>query len=265
MPVTQAQAKRAAPINGPASPCSAWVPPVSAGSSPQDNFLLAALADADVKRWSHRLECVDMPFGQVLGESGCSFEHVYFPTTSIVSLLSLTSNGARAEVASIGNDGVVGMPLLMGGMSSIGRAVVQSGGEGYRLTSELLTDEFNRGGAVMHLLLRYSQALLTQIAQTAVCYRHHAVEQQLCRVILSTLDRTQGRLLPMTQILLAGTLGVRRESVAMAAAALQRDGLIRNRRGCVEVLDRAGLENRACECYGVVKRECDRLRLLAKQ
>lgn len=265
MPVTQAHAEHVATIDGRPSPCSAWVPPGSAGPTPQDNHLLGALADVDLKRWSRRLECVDMPFGQVLGESGCSFEHVYFPTTSIVSLLSVTSNGARAEVASIGNDGVVGLPLLMGGMSSIGRAVVQRGGEAYRLTSELLMEEFNRGGEVMRLLLRYSQALLTQIAQTAVCYRHHAVEQQLCRVILSTLDRTQGRLLPMTQVLLARTLGVRRESVAMAALALQRDGLIRNRRGCVEVLDRARLENRACECYGVVKRECDRLCRLARQ
>ena len=200
-----------------------------------------------------------MPLGQVLYEAGSDLNHVYFPTTCIVSLLNLTSNGACAEFATVGNDGVVGVPLLMGGISTNGRAVVQSAGYGLRLHRQVINDELNAGGALMQLLLRYTQALLTQVAQTALCNRHHAVEQQVSRLILQNLDRVQGNCLQMTQELLAGKLGVRRESVTLVALTLQRDGLIRYARGRIEVLDRQGLEDRACECYAVVKLECDRL------
>lgn len=236
---------------------SAPASPLEAG--PQGNRLLAALPASDWRRWSQRLQLVQMPFGQVLYESGRSLDHVHFPTTSIVSLLNLTADGACAEVATVGNDGVVGVPILMGGISTNGRAVVQSGGQGYRLPGEVVIDEFNRGGAVMQLLMRYTQALLTQVVQTATCTRHHSIDQQVCRLILSSLDRVQGNELQMTQDHLAGKLGVRRESVTVVALALRRAGLIRYARGHIEVLDRAGLEDRVCECYGVVKVECDRL------
>ena len=226
---------------------------------PRGNQLLAALPAADLQRWSDRLELVDMPLGQVLYESGHYVTHAYFPVSAIVSLLNLTSDGACSEVATVGHDGVVGLPLLMGGISTNGRAVVQSAGQGYRLRGEVVIDEFNRGGAGMQLLLHYTQALLTQMAQAATCNRYHSIEQQVCRLLLSSLDRVQGNELHMTQELLAGRLGVRRESVTAAALALQRSGLIRYARGHVEVLDRAGLECRVCECYGVVKNECDRL------
>lgn len=224
-----------------------------------DNRLLAAMPACDWEHLSQHMELVEMPLGQVLYESGDDLNHVYFPTTSIVSLLNLAANGACAEFATVGNDGVVGVPLLMGGVSTNGRAVVQSAGHGYRLNRQVLVDELNAGGAVMQLLLRYTQALLTQVAQTALCNRHHAVEQQVSRLILQNLDRVQGNSLFMTQELLAGKLGVRRESVTLVALALQRDGLIRYARGRIEVLDRGGLEERACECYAVVKHECDRL------
>lgn len=223
------------------------------------NQLLAALPAAELQRLSRALELVEMPLGQVLYESGRRLNQVYFPSSAIVSLLNLTADGACAEVATVGNDGVIGVPLLMGGVSTNGRAVVQSAGLGYRVTGQVVIDEFNRGGAVMQLLLRYTQALLTQVVQTAICNRHHAVDRQVCRLILMSLDRVQGNSLQMTHELLAGKLGVRRESVTAAALALQRAGLIRYARGRIEVLDRASLEDRACECYGVVKRECDRL------
>ncbi|WP_332746000.1 Crp/Fnr family transcriptional regulator [Hydrogenophaga sp.] len=223
------------------------------------NHLLAALPAGDWERWSDQMELVDMPLGQVLYESGSDLNHVYFPTSAIVSLLNLTASGACAEFATVGNDGVVGVPLLMGGISTNGRAVVQSAGRGYRMNRQVVIDELNAGGPVMQLLLRYTQALLTQVAQTALCNRHHSVDQQVCRLILLNLDRVEGNCLQMTQELLASKLGVRRESVTLVALALQRDGLIRYARGRIEVLDRQGLEDRACECYAVVKLECDRL------
>ena len=235
----------------------------AAEGDPTDNQLLAALPAAVWQSWSDQLEWVDMPFGLVLSDSGSRFTHVHFPTTAVVSLLVLMANGDCAEAAIVGNDGVVGVPLLMGGISTIGSAVVQVAGQGYRLKSEVVTDTFNRGGATMQLLLCYSQALLTQMAQTAACNRHHTVDQQVCRLILLNLDRVQGNLLHLTQELLAGKLGVRRESVTEVALALQRAGLIRYARGSIEVLDRGGLEARACECYGVVRRESDRLLGLA--
>lgn len=223
------------------------------------NRLLAALPACDWQHLSQHMELVEMPLGQVLYESGDDLNHVYFPTTAIVSLLNLAANGACAEFATVGNDGVVGVPLLMGGMSTNGRAVVQSAGHGYKLNRQVIVDELNAGGALMQLLLRYTQALLTQVAQTALCNRHHSVEQQVSRLILQNLDRVQGNSLFMTQELLAAKLGVRRESVTLVALTLQRDGLIRYARGRIEVLDRCGLEERACECYAVVKQECDRL------
>lgn len=235
----------------------------AAEGDPTDNQLLAALPAAVWQSWSDQLEWVDMPLGLVLSDSGSRFTHVHFPTTAVVSLLVLMANGDCAEAAIVGNDGVVGVPLLMGGISTIGSAVVQVAGQGYRLKSEVVTDTFNRGGATMQLLLCYSQALLTQMAQTAACNRHHTVDQQVCRLILLNLDRVQGNLLHLTQELLAGKLGVRRESVTEVALALQRAGLIRYARGSIEVLDRGGLEARACECYGVVRRESDRLLGLA--
>lgn len=224
-----------------------------------DNQLLAALPAADRARWSDMLELVDMPLGKVLYESGQGVRHVYLPTSSIVSLQNQTAGGHCAEVAAVGNDGIVGVPLLMGGVSTNGRAVVQSAGSGYRMRGQVVIDEFKRGGAVRRLLLHYIQALLTQIAQTATCNRHHSIEQQLCRMILASLDRVQGSNLRATQEMLAIRLGVRRESVTAAALTLQHAGLIRYARGRLEVLERTGLEARVCECYGVVKLECDRL------
>ncbi|MBI5256618.1 MAG: Crp/Fnr family transcriptional regulator [Burkholderiales bacterium] len=240
-------------------PCLRLKPAVPAGLALQDNQLLAALPAADRARWSEQLEPVEMPLGQVLYESGHGVSHVHFPTSAIVSLQNQTADGHCAEVAAVGSDGVVGVPLLMGGMSTNGRAVVHSAGQGYRMRGHVVIEEFNRGGAVMQLLLHYLQALLTQITQTATCNRHHSVEQQLCRLLLLSLDRVQGTDLQATQEMLAGRLGVRRESVTAAALTLQQAGLIRYARGHVEVLERAGLEDRVCECYSVVKLECDRL------
>lgn len=231
--------------------------PIDAG--PRGNRLLAALPDADWQRWLPHLEHVEMPLGQVLYESGSTIRHLHFPTTSIVSLFNLTADGACAEVAAVGNDGAVGAPLLMGGGSTNGCAVVQTAGQGYRLKGSVAIDDFGKGGAVMQLLLHYLQALLTQIAQSATCNRRHTVDEQACRLILLNLDRVQGNVLHLTQEQLASRLGVRRESITAVALALQRAGLIRYARGRVEVLDREGLEDRACECYGVVKRECERL------
>lgn len=200
-----------------------------------------------------------MPLGQVLYESGSTLRHVYFPTTAIVSLLYVMENGASAEIAVVGNEGIVGISLFMGGGSTPSRGVVQSAGEGFRLSATMIKDEFNRAGPVMHLLLRYTQALITQMAQTAVCNRHHSLDQQLCRWLLLSLDRLQGTELVMTQELIANMLGVRREGVTESALNLQRAGLIRYSRGRINVLDRKGLEDRTCECYAVVKKEYDRL------
>lgn len=200
-----------------------------------------------------------MPLGGVVYESGSRQDHVYFPTTCIVSLLYVMADGASAEIAVVGNEGVVGVALFMGGETTPSRAIVQSEGYAYRLTGQLMKEEFNRAGAMQHLMLRYTQALLTQMAQTAVCNRHHSVEQQLCRWLLLSLDRLPSNELTMTQELIANMLGVRREGVTASAGKLQSAGLIHYHRGRITVLDRPGLEARACECYAVVKREFDRL------
>jgi CRP-like cAMP-binding protein len=223
------------------------------------NHLLAALPDLEWQRWQPHLEAVEMPLGQVLCESGSTLSHVYFPTSSIVSLLYVMENGASAEIAVVGNEGLVGISLFMGGESTPSRAVVQSAGWGVRLSAEQMKDEFGRAGPVMHLMLRYTQALITQMAQTAVCNRHHSLDQQLCRWLLLSLDRLAGNELVMTQELIANMLGVRREGVTEGALKLQLAGLIRYARGHITVLDRPGLERRTCECYAVVKREYDRL------
>jgi CRP-like cAMP-binding protein len=202
---------------------------------------------------------VPMPLGEALYESGSRLQHVYFPTTSIVSLLYVLEDGASAEIAVVGNEGILGISLFMGGETTPSRAVVQSAGHGYRLKAQVLKQEFNRAGPMLHLLLRYTQALITQMTQTAVCNRHHSVQQQLCRWLLLSLDRLSSDSLTMTQELIANMLGVRREGVTEAAGKLQRAGLIRYRRGRIDVLDRPGLERTVCECYAVVKREFDRL------
>jgi CRP-like cAMP-binding protein len=221
--------------------------------------LLAALPDSVWNHWLPQLEAVQMPLGEVLYESGVTLSHVYFPTTAIVSLLYVMEDGASAEIAVVGNEGIVGISLFMGGGSTPSRAVVQSAGLGLRLKARVLKDEFNRAGPVLHLLLRYTQALITQMAQTAVCNRHHSLDQQLCRWLLLSLDRLQGDELVMTQELIANMLGVRREGVTESALKLQTAGLIRYARGHITVVDRAGLELRTCECYAVVKKEYDRL------
>jgi CRP-like cAMP-binding protein len=226
---------------------------------PHMNRLLAALPQRERERWLPRLERVDLPLGEVIHEAGRTLGHMYFPVTAIVSLLHVMENGASAEVAVVGNDGLVGVALFMGGGSTPSRAVVQSAGTCYRLKAEVVLEDFNRAGAVMHLLLRYTQALFTQMAQTAVCNRHHLVDQQLCRWLLLSLDRLPGHELLMTQELIANMLGVRREGVTAAALKLQDAGLIRYSRGHISVLDRQGLEARTCECYGVVRKEYERL------
>ena len=222
------------------------------------NHLLAALPDDAWARWQPQLERVDMPLGQVLYEPGSTLSHVYFPYSAIVSLLYMMESGASAEIAVVGNDGIVGISLFMGGNSTSSRAVVQSAGEGCRLKSQVIKAEFTHA-PVMHLLLRYTQALITQMSQTAVCNRHHSLDQQLCRWLLLSLDRLKGDELVMTQELIANMLGVRREGVTEAALKLQAAGLIRYARGHISVLDRPGLEQRTCECYAVVKKEYDRL------
>jgi CRP-like cAMP-binding protein len=227
--------------------------------NPKTNHLLAALPDAEWQRWQPQLESIEMPLGQVLYESGGTLSHVYFPTSAIVSLLYVMENGASAEIAVVGNEGIVGISLFMGGGSTPSRAVVQSAGEGFRLKAQTMKDEFNRAGPVLHLLLRYTQALITQMAQTAVCNRHHSLDQQLCRWLLLSLDRLHGNELVMTQELIANMLGVRREGVTEAALKLQKAGLIRYARGHIAVLDRESLQKRACECYAVVKDEYERL------
>lgn len=226
---------------------------------PRQNHLLGALPTPDFERMQRALKLVALPLGQVLYESGSRLRQVFFPTTSIVSLLYMMADGASAEIAVVGNEGIIGVSLFMGGETTPSRAVVQSAGYAYQLTGKLLKAEFTRGGAMQHLLLRYTQALLTQMAQTAVCNRHHSLDQQLCRWLLLSLDRLSSNELVMTQELIANMLGVRREGVTQAAGELHRAGLIKYSRGRITVLDRAGLENRTCECYAVVKKECDRL------
>jgi len=232
---------------------------MAASAEPSQNHLLGALPPAEAQRWMPLLESVDLPLGHVLYESGGSLAHVYFPTTAIVSLLYVMESGASAEIAVVGNEGIVGVSLFMGGESTPSRAVVQSAGRGFRLEAKIMKDEFNRAGPVLHLLLRYTQALITQMAQTAVCNRHHTLDQQLCRWLLLSLDRLQGNQLVMTQELIANMLGVRREGVTEGALKLQHAGLISYARGHITVLDREGLEKRSCECYTVVKKEYNRL------
>jgi CRP-like cAMP-binding protein len=223
------------------------------------NHLLDALPLAEMQRWLPLLESVDLALGEVLYESGATLSHVYFPTTAIISLLYVMENGASAEIAVVGNEGIVGISLFMGGESTPSRAVVQSAGKGFRLKAQTMKEEFNRAGPVLHLLLRYTQALITQMSQTAVCNRHHSLDQQLCRWLLLSMDRLDGNQLVMTQELIANMLGVRRECVTEGALKLQHAGLIQYARGHITILDRAGLEKRSCECYGVVKQEYDRL------
>jgi CRP-like cAMP-binding protein len=227
--------------------------------SPPQNHLLAALPETELERLLPHLEVVPMELGGVLYESGSRLRDVYFPTNSIVSLLYVMTDGSSAEIAVVGNEGIIGVALFMGGETTPSRAVVQSAGSAYRLKGKLLKQEFNRSGALQHLLLRYTQALLTQMAQTAVCNRHHSVDQQLCRWLLMSLDRLPSNSLTMTQELIANMLGVRREGVTEAAGKLQDIGLIHYSRGRITVLDRPGLEAKACECYQVVKSEFDRL------
>ena len=231
----------------------------STARDPKDNHLLAALPQTDYQALVPFLERVRMPLGQAVYESGGAQGYVYFPTNSIVSLLYVLEDGDSAEIAVTGNEGLVGIALFMGGETTPSRAVVQSAGEGYRLRASVLKKQFERGGELQHLLLRYTQALITQMTQTAVCNRHHAVDQQLCRWLLLSLDRLPGNELVMTQELIADMLGVRREGVTEAAGKLQSEGLIHYSRGHISVLDRRRLEARVCECYAVVKREYDRL------
>jgi CRP-like cAMP-binding protein len=230
-----------------------------APSGPLENHLLAALPAADFARLEPHLKRVPMPLGDVLYESGERLAKVYFPTTSIISLHYVMRDGASAEIAGVGNEGILGVSLFMGGESTPSRALVQTAGEAYCIDAKLLMEEFNRGGALLRLLLRYSQALITHMAQTGACNRHHSVEQQLCRWLLLTLDRMPTADLVMTQELIAGMLGVRRESVTEAAGRLKDRGLISYRRGHISVLDRAGLQLQVCECYAVVKAEFTRL------
>jgi CRP-like cAMP-binding protein len=227
--------------------------------SPKQNHILAALPAEDYAHLLPDLELIPMPLGWAVHESGGQMGYVYFPTTSIVSLLYVMEDGASAEIAIVGNEGLVGIALFMGGETTPSRAVVQSAGDAYRLKSAVLKNEFERGGTLQHLLLRYTQAMITQMAQTAVCNRHHSLEQQLCRWLLLSLDRLSSNVLTMTQELIANMLGVRREGVTEAAGTLQAEGLIHYSRGKITVLDRPKLEQRVCECYAVVKKEFDRL------
>jgi CRP-like cAMP-binding protein len=232
---------------------------VSSPHSPKQNHLLDALPAADYARLLPHLELIPMPLGWAVYEAGGQMRYLYFPTTSIVSLLYVLENGASAEIAITGNEGLVGISLFMGGESTPSRAVVQSKGNGYRLRASVLKTEFALGGSLQYLSLRYTQALITQMAQTAVCNRHHTLDQQLCRWLLLSLDRLPGNELMMTQELISNMLGVRREGVTAAAGKLQADGLVKYSRGHIVVLDRPKLEKRVCECYAVVKKEFDRL------
>ena len=230
-----------------------------ADPDPRENHVLDALPAEEAARLFPQLKLVEMPLGMSVYESGDVQRFIYFPTDSIISLLYVLKDGASAEIAVVGNEGIIGLALFMGGESTPSRAIVQSGGYAYRLKAKLLKDEFNRAGPMMHLLLRYTQALITQMAQTAVCNRHHTVDQQLCRWLLLSLDRLNSNKLTMTQELIANMLGVRREGVTEAAGKLHAAGLIDYSRGHITVVDRPGLEKDACECYAVVKREFDRL------
>jgi CRP-like cAMP-binding protein len=232
---------------------------MSPSSNPRDNDLVGALPSADFARWLPHLEYVDLPLGQVLHESGVTMSHIYFPTDAIVSLLYVMHNGASAEIAVVGHEGAVGISLFMGAESTPSRAVVQVAGGGFRLKAQIIKDEFTDSAPVLGLLLRYTMALMAQTAQTAVCNRHHSLDQQLCRWLLLNLDRLSGDQVVMTQELIANMLGVRREGVTEAASKLQRDGLIRYSRGRITVIDRPALEERSCECYAVVRKEYDRL------
>jgi len=227
--------------------------------TPTQNHLLAALPQRVLDRLLPDLELVSMPLGKVVCESGDTMRHVYFPTDSIVSLLYVMENGASAEISVVGNEGIVGIALFMGGESTPSRAIVQSAGSAYRLPGQRMKDEFFRHGEMQNLMLRYTQALITQMAQTAVCNRHHTIDQQLCRWLLLSLDRLSGSQLTMTQELIANMLGVRREGVTEAASKLQKLGVINYVRGRITVLDRPALESLSCECYAVVKKETDRL------
>jgi len=228
-------------------------------NSPNQNHLLAALPAAEFQRLAPHLEPVPMLLGDILYEPGTQMQHAYFPTTAIVSLHYVMESGASAESSGVGNEGVIGISLFMGGDTTPSSAVVQTAGHAYRLAGRLLKQEFDRGGLMQQLMLRYTQALITQMSQTAACNRHHSVEQQLCRWLLLTLDRVPSRELIMTQELVASMLGVRREGITETAGRLQQAGYIRYRRGHITVLDRSGLETRACECYAVVKKELSRL------
>lgn len=223
------------------------------------NYLFHSIPDPEWERLLPHIEPVSLPLGKVLYEPGTKMTHLYFPSTAIVSLLYALENGSSAEIAIVGNEGVVGISIFMGGDSTSSRAVVQSAGEGYRIKSSILKDEFNRAGPVMHLLLRYTQALITQMSQTAVCNRHHTLDQQFCRWLLLSLDRLTSNELIMTQELIANMLGVRREGVTESALKVQKAGFIKYARGHITILDRLGLEKRTCECYQVVKSEYDRL------
>ncbi|MHB0897642.1 MAG: Crp/Fnr family transcriptional regulator [Spirochaetales bacterium] len=227
--------------------------------NPRQNHLLAALPDNEYERLLPNLERIHLPLGQTLSDSGDLSKYVYFPTTAIVSLLHVLGNGSSAEIAVVGREGVVGVALFMGGESMPSRALVQSEGFAYRMKGDLLNQEFSKNPAMQHLLMRYIMALLAQMAQTAVCNRHHSIDQQLCRWLLLSMDRLSGNVLNMTQELIADMLGVRREGVTEAAGKLQEAGLISYSRGCLTVLDRPGLEARVCECYEVVKKEFTRL------
>ncbi len=234
---------------------------MAASPNPKQNHLLDALPAPEFDRLAPNLEAVPMLLGEMLYEPGGHLTHVYFPTTSIVSLLYVMESGVSAEMASVGNEGVLGISLFMGGDTTPSSAVVQTAGQGYRLPAALLKEEFHRGGPVQRLLLRYTQALVTQMFQTGACNRHHAIEQQLCRWLLLTLDRMPTNELVITQELVANALGVRREGVTEAAGNLQRAGIISYRRGHISVLKRSGLEAGSCECYAVVKKEINRLLL----
>jgi CRP-like cAMP-binding protein len=232
---------------------------IDASRNPKQNHLLDALPQEEWERWRLQLEYVDMPLGQVLYEPGNTLTHVYFPTTTIVSLLYVMNNGESAEIAVVGNEGVLGVSLFMGGGSTSSRALVQSAGGAYRLSAGLMQQEFDRAGPVLHLLLRYTQALMTQMVQTAACNKHHSLDQQLCRWLLLSLDRLQGTEMLMTKKLIAHMLGVTRDVATQGALKLQDAGLIDYKDGRIRVLDRIALENRSCECYAVVKEEYDRL------
>jgi CRP-like cAMP-binding protein len=235
------------------------LPARRAVDDPRHNRLLAALPDADWLRWRNKLEPCEMPLGKVLYESGLPIPHAYFPTSAIVSLMYVTESGASAAVAVVGDEGMVGVPLVMGAGSTPGRAVVHSAGAGFRIAGHLLQEEVARSGAVLRILLRFTQALIAQMAQMAVCNRHHSVDQQLCRWLLLNLERQTGDEMTVTQELISQMLGVRREGVTAAALALQQAGLIAYRRGHITVLDRDGLAGRSCECHAVIQAEYDRL------